>query len=163
MKKKETNNKGIFQFLTPEEQDNIIKTRVKMCPKRGGKVQRGWTEDALMVRRQVIIDLIGQGLSHFRIQQELMARWEISQTCAWNYIQDAIKFMGESNKEYYKEKTELMISRLEAIAEDALLNGDRKNALSAYDQLNKLCGLYVQKVDANVKDNVTISFDFGKE
>lgn len=159
-KAKKEEPKSTFQFFTPEEQDAIIKAKLAQQSINGSKFNYRWSEDALMVRRQVIIDLLGQGLSHFRIQQELMSRWGVCKTTTFNYIKDAIEYMAESSKEFYKEKTDLMVSRLEAIAEDALAHGDRKSALTAYEQINKITGLYINKIDADVKGDVEITFDF---
>lgn len=162
MAKKVTEGSRVFEFLTPEEQDNIIKKIVNSTSPRGGKRKNAWTDYALNIRRQVILDLLGQGLSHTRITQELMARWGVCISTAWNYYNDAVAFLTEDTEVVKANAREIMIQRLEALAEDALAHNDRKSALSAYEQLNKLNALYVNKIEADVKEDTTIRFNFGE-
>ena len=88
-----------------------------------------------------------------------MARWDIHNAVAYNYINDAYDYIAETYKEDTPKLRDIAISRLESLAEDALLNRDRASALKAYDQINKLQGLYEEKVKTD--NNVTITFDFG--
>lgn len=43
----------------------------------------------------------------------------------------------------------------------ALQRGDLSNALKATDMINKLSGLYTEKVEANIKADTTIQVNFG--
>lgn len=158
MAKRVTEESRVFEFLTPEEQDNIIKKILNSTHARGGTQKNAWTEYALNIRRQVILDLLGQGLSHTRITQELMARWGVCISTAWNYYNDAIAFLTEDTEIVKANAREIMIQRLEALAEDALAHNDRKSALTAYEQLNKLNSLYTTKVEADVKTDITFDF-----
>ena len=58
---------------------------------------------------------------------------------------------------------EIAVQRLESILEDALADKNRKEALQTIDLLNKIQGLYVNKVEADVKADTTIEFKFGGE
>lgn len=151
--------RGVFKFFTAEEIDKMIITRLNMHRKRGGTRTNIWNEETLLVRRQVILDYMAQGLGHTRIAQELMNRWGIGDNVARSYIKDAIEYLEESSLDFAEHTTSIMTKRLEAIAEDALAHGDRKSALAAYDQLNKMNGHYLANV--NLKTDTTISFDFG--
>ena len=53
------------------------------------------------------------------------------------------------------------ITRLMNIACAALQRGDLSNAIKATDLINKLGGLYTEKVEANVKGDTTIQVNFG--
>lgn len=161
MAEKRAAENKVFEFLTPEEQDNIIKRIIKSTHARGGTQKKAWTDYAINIRRQVILDLLGQGLSYPRIEQELMARWECGHTSVCTYYKDAVNYLSEGSEEYKEHIKEIMVHKLESLAEDALAHNDRKSALSAYEQINKLNNLYVNKVEADVKDNVVIRFDFG--
>lgn len=55
----------------------------------------------------------------------------------------------EKREEHMKEKN---IARLERVYARAIDSGDLKNALSALDQLNKLTGLYKNKVELSTND-----------
>lgn len=163
---------GVFKFLTPEEIDEHIKALLAVNPQKGGKgtpkgYTRGrrypcvWTDADLMLRRQVILDLVGQGLSKRRVNEEMCARWGVSLTSAYAYYNDAMNYMVADNKDVIDKYRDIQISRLESLAEDALAHNDRKSALAAYDQLSKLTGQYVQKIEAEVKEDQTIRFEFG--
>ena len=56
-----------------------------------------------------------------------------------------------------------MVEKLERLADDALAHNDRKSALSAYDQINRLNNAYTQKIEADVNQETTISFKFGND
>lgn len=161
----EQQNKA-YEFLTPEEIDNYIKGRLAMHPNKGGKKPCSrnyqiWDETSILIRRSVIWDLLGQGLARVRIQEEIMARWGISYKTAWTYINDAYDALRQNDEEMREYTRGVMLHRLESLAEDALANRDRKSALSAYEQINKINGLYTTKVEADVKGDIDISFDFG--
>ena len=58
----------VFQYLPPDKIDEIVKRK-----KKGVR----WRESEISLRRLVIIDLVGQGLSYRRIIEELMNRWSL--------------------------------------------------------------------------------------
>lgn len=164
---------GVFRFMTPDEVDNHIRTIINQNAAKGGRGQiRGrkgkaystvWGDADVMLRRQVILDLIGQGLSRRRIVEELCARWGVTTQRVYEYYKDAFNSMINDNEEVVEKYRDLQVGRLEALAEDALAHNDRKSALAAYEQLSKLNGLYVNKVEADVKEDKTIKFSFGDE
>lgn len=55
----------------------------------------------------------------------------------------------EKREEHMKEKN---IARLERVYARAVDSGDLKNAISALDQLNKLTGLYREKIELSTND-----------
>lgn len=55
----------------------------------------------------------------------------------------------EKREEHMKEKN---IARLERVYARAVDSGDLKNALSAIETLNKLCGLYREKIELSTND-----------
>ena len=61
--------------------------------------------------------------------------------------------------EDYDKLKDILMHKLEALAEDATNARDRKSALRAYDQISKLAGLYTEKVE--VQQDTNIHFDFG--
>lgn len=144
-----------FQFLEPSEIDAIIKMRVKTVKKEP------WTEAELTMRNQVIIDLIGQGLSRRRIQEEIMSRWSISSTTAKVYIKEAYDTLLHNNEEFLEYQRDQQIERLENIITEAMEAHEYKAAVMATAELNKLLGLTTQqKVTI---ENVDRTFKFGGE
>ena len=103
-KKKQTTEQmdpPVFKFLTPEQVDNLMRNHIHGAKQGGDQTHRfQWTEPMLMLRRQVVCDLIGQGLSRRRIVEELMSRWEITSVPAYEYIKDAFDYRLQGNEEY---------------------------------------------------------------
>lgn len=152
-----------MDVLTREEIDNIIKAEIfRMNPNNGVKgTKKGlcWREEQLFLRRQEIMKLYGKGMTKMSIMNEIMNRWGCKKGTAYNYIEDAIDYIVECYKEDADKLKDVIMHRLESLAEDALGSRDRKSALKAYDQLSKLAGLYEDKV--KVEADTTIKFDFG--
>ena len=145
-----------FKFLEPEEIDNIIKNKARVA----GKVNP-WTEPELMMRNQVIIDLISQGLSRRRIQEEIMSRWGVKEVAAKTYIKAAYDLLFHDNEEFVQYNREKQVERLENIITEALTAHEYKAAVMATAELNKLLGLTInQKVTL---ENVDRVFKFGGE
>ena len=145
-----------FKFLSPEEIDEIIRNRVSVAGK-----QNPWTEAEIMMRNQVIIDLIAQGLSRRRIQEEIMSRWGVKTTAAKTYIKDAYDTLLRSNEEFLEYNREKQIERLENIITEALEAHEYKAAVMATAELNKLLGLTIQQ--KVTLENVDRVFKFGGE
>ena len=145
-----------FKFLKPEEIDAIIKNRVKIASKA-----KPWTEPEIMMRNQVIIDLIGQGLSRRRIMEEIMSRWGVKTTTAKTYIKDAYDVLLRGNEEFVEYNRDKQVERLENIITEAMEHGEYKAAVMATAELNKLLGLTTnQKITLENTDRV---FKFGGE
>lgn len=152
------------QIMTKEEIDNIIKAEMfRMNPMNGvkGSTRKGltWREDILYIRRQEIMKLYGKGMTKISIMNEVMERWGCTKSSAHKYVTDALSFIAESYKEDADKLKDVIMHRLESLAEDAMGERDRKSALKAYDQMSKLAGLYEDKV--KVEADTTIKFDFG--
>lgn len=144
-----------FKFLKPEEIDLIIRNRVEIANKANP-----WTEAELTMRNQVIIDLIGQGLSRRRIVEEMMSRWGICYATANDYLKQAYDVLMKGNEEFVAYNKEKQVERLETIITDAQMAGDFKAAVNAVAELNKLLGLTTtQKVTLDVDR----TFKFGGE
>lgn len=155
-KKKDVVVPNTFKFLEPDEIDNIVKTKVNGPDKR-----KPWSEAEVMMRNQVIIDLIGQGLSRRRIQEELMNRWSIALATANLYIKEAYDTLLRNNEEYLEYNRDKQVERLENIITEALEAHEYKAAVMATAELNKLLGLTTnQKITLENTDRI---FRFGGE
>lgn len=152
-----------MDVLTTEQIDNIIKAELfRVNPRNGVKIKRcgmTWREEPLFLRRQEIMKLYGKGMTKMSIMNEIMNRWECKKTTAYVYLEDAIDYIVECYKGDADRMKDIIMHRLESLAEDALDNRDRKSALKAYDQMSKLAGLYEEKV--KTENMTTIQFDFG--
>lgn len=150
-------------ILTQEQIDDIImKEHHRLSPKTcKNKAQKNnsWDEDVVVLRRRSIMEMIGKGMTRVSIAKELEKRWDVSNTTAYNYIRDTFKYIAENYKQDYDNLKDIIMHRLEFLAEDALNSHDRQSALKAYDQISKLASLYTEKVE--VQSDTTIKFNFG--
>lgn len=144
--------------LTFEEKEAIIMEEIARVKKK--KMQnQSWNEGPLLLRRQAVMDMLGKGMSRANTVKEIMARWSVCAATANAYVNDVNQYIAESYKEDSVSLREVIFHKLEALAEDAIANRDRKSALKAYEQMSKLGGLYEDKV--KVEADTTITFDFG--
>jgi hypothetical protein len=150
-------------ILTQEQIDDIImKEHHRLSPKTcKNKAQKNnsWDEDVVVLRRRTIMEMIGKGMTRMSIAKELEVRWDISNTTAYNYIRDTFKYIAENYKQDYDKLKDILMHKLESLAEEATEARDRKSALRAYEQISRLAGLYTEKVE--VQQDTNIHFDFG--
>lgn len=151
------------EILTQEQIDDIImKEHHRLSPKTcKNKAQKNnsWDEDVVVLRRRTIMEMLGKGMSKMSIAKDLEKRWDISNSTAYNYIKDTFQYIAKNYKEDYDKLKDILMHKLESLAEDATNARDRKSALKAYDQISKLAGLYTEKVE--VQQDTNIHFDFG--
>lgn len=152
------------EILTQEQIDDIImKEHHRLSPKTcKNKAQKNnsWDEDVVVLRRRTIMEMLGKGMSKMSIAKDLEKRWDISNSTAYNYIKDTFQYIAKNYKEDYDKLKDILMHKLESLAEDATNARDRKSALKAYDQISKLAGLYTDKVE--VKQDTEIKFNFGE-
>ena len=152
----------VFRYLKPTDADAMIMYRIKVI--KDSKLtgmpacKRGWREEELLVRRQVICEYMGQGLGVRRTAEHIADRWGISMWTAKEYVKDAMKYLAENEEEAREYYRDIQVSRLENILENAMEAGQYKEATLATEQLSKLHGLYTEKKDINI----TTEFVFGE-
>ena len=151
------------EILSQEQIDDIImkehhRLSPKTCKNKAQKNNR-WDEDVVVLRRRTIMEMLGKGMSKMSIAKDLEKRWDISNSTAYNYIKDTFQYIAKNYKEDYDKLKDILMHKLESLAEDATNARDRKSALKAYDQISKLAGLYTEKVE--VQQDTNIHFDFG--
>lgn len=151
---------GVFKYLNPDQIDAWMRTR-KEEHNMKGYCKKPFSEDELLIRRQVIIDYIGQGLSRRRIIEHLMDRWEISERTAYSYYADAIKFLSKGNEKFVEYNRDKMIERLEYILTEAIDNACYKEAVMAAQELDKIMGLQVDNKKIEITD-IRTDFKFGE-
>lgn len=153
------------EILTQEQIDDIImKEHHRLSPKTcKNKAQKNnsWDEDVVVLRRRTIMEMLGKGMSKMSIAKDLETRWDISNSTAYNYIKDTFQYIAKNYKEDYDKLKDILMHKLESLAEDATNARDRKSALKAYDQISKLAGLYTEQV--KVEADTNIKFDFGND
>lgn len=159
MKKKENEiaDSQIYKMMTSDEIDAMIRQKVKDVGRMGGG--KKWYDYEVKYRNEVILGYLGQGLSKRRVCEECADRWQISLKTAYKWAKIALESLTEDNEEFKQKIMDIQFERLSYISEAAVQNGDYTTALKAYDQLHKLMGLYSEKKEIDVKNDV-IKFDF---
>lgn len=153
---------GTFKYLSPEEVDNIIRGKMSRYNEKGVRHRNlGWTEAEKLVRRQVILDYLGQGLSRRRIVEQLADRWGISQDTAYDWVADAYRYLAKDEEEFKAHNRNIMQERLENIMTEALDHNCYKEAVMACAELDKILGLQVDKKEIDV-NTIQTKFKFGE-
>ena len=153
--------KEAFETQKDEIIDSIIVSKLKQI-KGGGTYQFQWREEELVLRNMAIYNLLRKGLSQQRVKEELMKRWGVAYKTADEYIKMAVEALADDDayKEDLEKMRSVMVEQLSDIVEKARERGDMALSLKAYQELNKINGLAVQKVEEKVENNTTITFDF---
>lgn len=160
-KEEDQEKKGVFKYLTPEEIDKAMIARINDHRNIKGERNKEWQEDELMMRRQVIIDYMAQGLSRRRIVEHLCDRWQIALRTADIYYVDAIRFLAKDSEEFVDYNREKMVERLEYIMTEALDTGNYREAVMACAELDKILGLQSETKKVEIKELQT-TFKFGE-
>lgn len=146
-------------LLSQAERDNRIRSIIEVKKNSEG-ANRKWTEDEVTLRRECVYYWLGRGKSRTQLKVFLAELWDCTPRSVYTYIKDAEDALTAEARDNIEEYRKKMIEKLQRIADDAMAAGDRKSALLAYEQINKLEGAYTQKVEADIKGDV--HFDFGE-
>lgn len=155
---------GLFNYgpLKETEVDAIMRTSIEQIRNAAPITKQAvWTEEKVEMRRQYIIFYLGRGYTYYTIQLHLMEAWNCKNSITKEYIKDAFRYVADCQKEASKHDREVMIQKYESIAEEALARGDNKVATKYFDMVNKIKGLYVNKIDASIEGDVEVRFEFG--
>lgn len=123
--------------------------------------KKAWKEDELLVRHQLIINWLGQGIPTMEIARTMMNLWGITDSSAFKYLQEAMKYLSASTDEYRDHMRDVQVSKLERWAEECRLMGKYLEASKMQEQINKLLGLYQDK-KIEVKGEGSIQISFGE-
>lgn len=118
----------------------------------------GWPEIYLYLRRQVILHMLKRGMARTDIIKYLAEKWGRKEDTIYDYINDVFSYIKVTDEQLKEDVRLTTIERLQALANDCLERGKHKEALQAYDQLNKINALYTETKNVNVND---IKFKFG--
>lgn len=154
---------GVYQYLTPEEIDRLMITRINQFTRREGKNYKNkWTEGEIQVRNAVVLDYIcRQGLSRAEASRQLSARWGCSVRTTEKYVRTACDTLVKGYDEMTEVAREVHLERLENLLEGCLERNQIDQSIKVLDQIAKINGLYTQKQEISVTD-VTTKFKFGE-
>lgn len=110
------------------------------------------------VRRHLVFEELAKGTTYSEIVDKFAKEWKLAPATIRTYIGDALGYMRSG--EYKEDMKNVNIARLDAIYSEALVEGDRKNALKAIDLQQKSLGAYEQKVSVSSDEPIVFQFDF---
>lgn len=147
----------LFKNYSMEDIEKILQSLYKA--RKHQRSKDFWINDKLELRRLYIQKCINDGMSKPMVHQRLKELLGIETKCAYIYIKDAMDNLVENNEEVKKYYRDIQISRTEQLLNMSIARGDLKNALTANEQLNKINGIYNEKVETEVKH--IYKFNFG--
>lgn len=95
------------------------------------------------------------------IKKTFSEKWDCSEQNIDYYIKKAYEIFDKNMEKEFTKLATNQITRLMNIGCNAMQRGDLSNALKATDLINKLGGLYTEKIEANVKADSVIQVNFG--
>lgn len=150
----------LVKGMTEEQAIAFIGERIEEHRNNIGP-KKPWKEEELLVRHQLIINWLGQGMPTMEIARTMMNIWGVTDSSAFAYLKEAMKYLTASSDEYRDNMREVQIAKLERWAEECRLMGKYLEASKLQDQINKLLGLYQDK-KVEVKGEGTIQISFGE-
>jgi len=142
------------------EEQCIAHIRQVIDTHRANNKKQGWSESDLLIRNQLIIKWLGQGMPRMDVQRALMNIWGVVPSTAKLYVKEALEYLTQSSDEYRDNMREVQVHKIETLMEECRLMGKYLEASKFQDQLNKLNGLYVdnKKVEVSTDGPITVTF-----
>lgn len=149
----EWDEETIINFI----KDALFRQRKKLS-KNGNN---GYTEQEHQVRRDYICALFTKGMTKKKVRGYLRETFGIADSTAFDWIEDAIDYLTEDKEEVREYHLNVARERLTDIYNKAIENNEKKVAIQAQQELNKINGLHVDNI--NLKTDATLKFNFGND
>jgi Rps23 Pro-64 3,4-dihydroxylase Tpa1-like proline 4-hydroxylase len=107
----------------------------------------------------IYADLV-QMKSVAEIEKKYTEEWGIGRQTVNKYICNAYEIFDKNMQKEFERLATNQLTRIMYVGSRALEEGKLDTALKASDIINKLAGLYVDKVEANVSSDSTIHVSF---
>lgn len=120
-----------------------------------GLGKQKWTKESKAARNRVIYTLLVRGYSTMKICYFLIDNLGITKQTALAWLKESKQDAIPEEEDYRRQALQIQLERLQDIVE----NGSEKGRILALDQINKLLGLYKEKVE--VETTKPIEFTFG--
>ena len=130
--------------------------------KRGRPPQKEVLEgkiDELRTRHLYAAKLFNKGYTRHKVSEELQAKYNVQQTTAAKYINEAYKIIAEKQDNLIRNLRYVQLSRLELLWEAALEKKDIRTANEVIKTINSLFGLSQPENQVNIQNNYEIKFD----
>lgn len=147
--------------LTKEEVCAILAKTLQQVKNGFGQLKaKAWTEELVELRRRYIIYYAVHGWTNVSIMNDLCDNIGCHKSVAKEYIKDAYHSLVADAAEFKESDRQTLISKFEDIAEECRSRGDNKTAIKALEEVAKLKGLAIDKVE--LQGEQTITFNFGQ-
>lgn len=94
-----------------------------------------------------VVEMFSQGHSQYEILNWLRDEGEIAISYSYEIMREAKPLVVETLKDIAKNRLETTINEMERMKTEAKLQGDRKLAHDIQKEINKISGLYQDRVD----------------
>lgn len=118
-----------------------------------GKIM--WKPFEKEARDRLVYTLFVRGYSPVKIVNFITDTFKINRNSAYEWLRDAKKDAIPDDDEYREKALQIQLERLNDIVE----NGTEKGKIAALEQINKLLGLYKEKVEVETENNITFTFN----
>lgn len=94
-----------------------------------------------------VVEMFSSGQSQYEIINWLKSEGECSTSYCYEILREAKPIVLETLKDLSMQRLEITINELEKLKTEAKLQGDKKLALDVQKEINKISGLYQERVD----------------
>lgn len=162
MAQKKHENERILRFsydaLTDDEIDAKICKCIEDSKSEKCNYNYRWSDEDMALRNYAIWKLLyKQGKSRVDTMRNLVGRWGIHQSTAYDYIKIAENEVNLTYDETVDEMRSKSLEKAQKLYDYAVEHGQTKVALQALDMINKLKGMYTENKTVTVND---IRFEF---
>lgn len=142
------------------EDEIVYWWRSKGTDKNKSHKERIYKENEKQIVIRYIHELMKRGLSKLEIKNYIEDKTNFRANTIYRWINIAYDALTADMDESIEQTRAITKERLERILQDALENNNYNIALKTTEQLNKINGLYQEKVE--VKADTTINFEFNE-
>lgn len=112
------------------------------------------------VMKADIVSMIRAGITHHELMDRIRLRWGLEYAQAQKYITVVREQLHQDFLKFSENTAETNVNTLMEIRNQGMMNKNYKLALNAVDLLNKMTGVYEQKVDLTVSTDAPIEIEF---
>ena len=149
----------MYSYWSEEDIIKFIKDAKERVNGKGKKHSNiGYTATEEQVRREYILSLFTKGMTKIKVRGYLREVFGIANSTAYDWVDDAIYYMTSDKEEMKEYYLNVARERLTDIYDKAMANNEKKVAIQAQTELNKINGLHVEKVEINKEPVLTFKF-----
>lgn len=110
------------------------------------------------IEKQILDDIV-KGLTFTKIVEKLHDVYGLSKKDSKQFVYTVIEDLKDVNEDYISNIRDINNERLQQLLFDNLNSGDAKSALEVIKEINKMNGLYIEKIELGGNTRFNFSFD----